>query len=65
RGKMRLRLRDLMTEMALAASLQRPLEQAQQRVVDDADMFVVVLKLEEQPEVYLVGQTDKAQEEQW
>ncbi|MCI84736.1 hypothetical protein A2U01_0106014 [Trifolium medium] len=48
----------------MAMSLQRPLEHAQQRVVDDADMFEVVVKLEEKPEVYLVGQTDKAQEEQ-
>ncbi|MCI75173.1 hypothetical protein A2U01_0096441, partial [Trifolium medium] len=39
-----------MTEMALAVSLQRPLEHAQQRVVDDAAMFVVVVKLEEQPQ---------------
>ncbi|MCI65005.1 hypothetical protein A2U01_0086263, partial [Trifolium medium] len=36
--------------MALAVSLQQPLEQAQHRAVDDADMFVVVSKLEDQPE---------------
>jgi hypothetical protein len=56
-----------MMEMALAESLQWPLEQvweqAQQRVMDDADMFVVAVKLEVQPEGYLVGQTDKAQQE--
>ncbi|MCI01339.1 hypothetical protein A2U01_0022364 [Trifolium medium] len=31
---------------------------------DDANMFVIVMKLEDQPMVYLVGQADKAQEEQ-
>jgi hypothetical protein len=52
-------------EMALAESPQWPLEQVQeQRVLDGVDIFVVVLKLEEQLEVYQVGQADKVQEEQ-
>jgi hypothetical protein len=43
-------------EMTLAENLQWPLEQVQeQMVVDGVDMFVVVLKLEDELEVYLVG----------